>query len=82
MQNDYPKEAPWGKATNSKLLAPGIVVFVTATHGGIWLSPEKNALVPDHLKETTFLKQGYEGWYEQDCDAQIVLTLFGPFDDT
>lgn len=81
MQTDYPNETPWGKPTNFRVLSQGIAVFATSTHGGIWLSSELNNLVPVELKERTFQKLGFEGWYEQDNDAQIVLTLFGPFDD-
>lgn len=76
MHNNIPTDTPWGSPQHVRCLSAGIFVFQTATHGGIWLDSEKNALIPDELKGKTFQKQGYEGWYEQDCDAKIVIDFF------
>lgn len=77
MQHYLPCDTPWGAPQSSKLLATGIVAFTTSTHGGIWLDAERNALIPLELKQKTFQLNGFHGWYEQDCDAQIVINFFG-----
>jgi len=41
-------------------VAPGVTRVSTAEHGGWRLSPERNAAVPDDLREEF-------GWYELDC---------------
>lgn len=69
-------KTPWGEAQTVKQIAPGITWYETASHGGFYLSPEKNALVPQELKEATFGQLGLEGWYEEDCDAEVVYTIF------
>lgn len=74
---EIPKTTPWGDPQTTEILAPGIVQFTTASHGGIWLSPERNAQVPARLKRRTFLRNGLKGWYEEDCDAEIVFRVFG-----
>jgi hypothetical protein len=77
MTNDsIPKTTPWGEPQTTEILAPGIVLFTTASHGGIWLSPERNAQVPLKLKRGSFCGNGLAGWYEEDCDAAIVYQVF------
>lgn len=70
-----PKTTPWGEPQTTKVLAPGIILISTACHGGIWLNPERNAQVPSLLKENC-LEQANDGWYEEDCDAQVVAQFF------
>ena len=31
------KSTPWGEAQNSEEMAPGIISYSTASHGGIWI---------------------------------------------
>jgi len=69
-------ETPWGTPQTIKNVASGIIWYDTACHGGYHLSPERNALVPQALKESTWCQNGFEGWYEEDCDAEIVRTIF------
>lgn len=76
MHYDLPTDTPWGSPQTIKVLAEGIVIFQTATHGGIWLNPERNASIPPDVKEKTFERNGFSGWYEQDCDAKYVLEFF------
>lgn len=56
---------PWGQADHVNHPAPGIVVVGTPGHGGIKLSPERNAGIPAPLRNKS-------GWYEEDCEASIV----------
>lgn len=56
---------PWGKADYVSHPADGIVSVGTPGHGGIKLSPERNAEIPAALRNKS-------GWYEEDCEAAIV----------
>jgi hypothetical protein len=56
-----PKSSPWGAIQDKRELAPGIWSVSTAGHGGIKLSCERNAAVPDYMRN-----EG--GWYEEDCE--------------
>jgi hypothetical protein len=56
-----PKTSPWGAIQDKRELAPGIWTVSTAGHGGIKLSRERNAAMPDHMRN-----EG--GWYEEDCE--------------
>ena len=69
-------ETPWGPAQTSEVIAPGITFYSTASHGGFHLSDERNARVSLKLRRSTFLQLGMKGWYEEDCDASIVLATF------
>lgn len=66
-------ETPWEPAQTSEGIAPGITFYSTESHGGFHLSDERNACVPLKLRRSTFLQLGMKGWYEEDCDARIVL---------
>jgi hypothetical protein len=74
-------ETPWGPAQTSEVIAPGIVFYSTASHGGFHLSAEQNSRVPLKLRQSTFLQLGMKGWYEEDCDAAIVLATFPEYAD-
>jgi hypothetical protein len=41
---------PWGSSQSSRELAPGIVRYDTASHGGYYLSPERVAQMPAPLR--------------------------------
>ena len=58
-QVDVGTATPWGPAEEVAVVAPGISRVGTAEHGGWRLSPERNAAVPDDLREES-------GWYELD----------------
>lgn len=60
---------PWGAAQSVDHPAPGIAVASCAGHGGVKLSPERNAVIPPALRNKS-------GWYEEDCEAQIVGMYF------
>lgn len=55
---------PWGSAQSADHLAAGVVVVSTSSHGGIKLSPERNAQIPSALRQPT-------GWYEEDARSHI-----------
>lgn len=60
---------PWGPVQDLTHIADGIVEVGTGSHGGMKLSPQRNRQVPTALRTSS-------GWYEEDCEAQIVLMTF------
>jgi hypothetical protein len=70
---------PWGIADSHEHVAEGIDFYGTPSHGGYKLSAERNKIVPTALKERSFCRQGLEGWYEEDCDYNIVVVTFPQF---
>jgi hypothetical protein len=67
-RSDCPKSSPWGAIQDKRELAPGIWQVSTAGHGGIKLSRERNAAVPDYMR-----REG--GWYEEDCEWSIAAVV-------
>ena len=81
------RSTPWGQAETVTEIAPGIYAITTASHGGIYLDDDRNAIVPLAVREGTFQSrdvpghgriggQGVYGWYEEDCDAAIVYLVY------
>ncbi|SDK43538.1 DUF7007 domain-containing protein [Bradyrhizobium ottawaense] len=64
-----PARSPWGAIQTKRELAPGIWSVSTAGHGGIKLSRERNAGVPDYMRA-----EG--GWYEEDCQWSIAAMIY------
>jgi hypothetical protein len=60
---------PWGGADFVRHDAEGIVSVSTPSHGGIGLSPARNAEIDKAWRNAN-------GWYEEDCEAYIVLVRF------
>ena len=69
-------KTPWGVAQTVKVIAPGIVFYSTATHGGYYLDEKTNERMPDFIKAATFGQQGFQGWYEEDLDWAFVVLVF------
>ena len=68
------KHTPWGAADRVTTIAPGITSYSTAGHGGINLSVERIAQMPDELR--ALKPWAGPGWYEEDCDWQRVALSF------
>jgi len=60
---------PWGQSDHQKKYAEGVIFYSTPGHGGFKLSPERNEKIPPKLRNS-------DGWYEEDCEASIVITAF------
>lgn len=60
---------PWGAAQQSESLCRGIVQYYTAGHGGVHLSPTRNMVVPEYMRNA-------DGWYEEDCEWAIPASIF------
>lgn len=67
---------PWGTAQTAEEIAPGIILYTTASHGGYFLNKNANAKISSVLKNSTLGRQGLKGWYEEDCDSAIVVYTF------
>jgi hypothetical protein len=69
-----PKETPWGQAQQRTKIADGIWSASCAGHGGIWISEERRAAMPDVLRDfKTFA--GFD-WFEEDQDWAVVALAF------
>ncbi len=68
-------QTPWGPADTVNELAPGIVAVTTPSHGGLWLSPERYAQIPESLRAVA-RRYAPAPWFEEDCDACIVGWIF------
>ncbi len=65
-----PTTSPWGEVQYGRELAPGIVMVSTAGHGGVHLSESRFTQMP------TTLRVGRQRWFEEDCEAALVLWAF------
>lgn len=63
--DDCPLYSPWGEVHGAKTLAPGVWKVHCANHGGIKLSDENQAKIPDIFKHP-------DGWYEEDEAVSVV----------
>lgn len=66
---------PWGPAQTVREVGPGIELVTTSSHGGFYLDAAHykliNIMFPDW-----FPFCGQPGWFEEDCDAAIVVLAF------
>jgi len=67
------KSTPWGPAERTEQVAPGIVFFSTASHGGYRLSQTRLAEMPDYLRDARHITGP---WFEEDCEAALVVLAF------
>lgn len=72
-----PIETPWGASQSAREVAPGIVRYDTASHGGYFVSPERVAEMPEPLRK--FQPWAGPNWYEEDCDWCVVALAFPQF---
>lgn len=63
------RQTPWGESLSHHKYAEGIIFYETGRHGGIKLSPQRNAEVHWALRQD-------DGWYEEDCEALKVIISF------
>lgn len=68
--------SPWGAVQHQEILADGIIFVDTAGHGGIWLSPERAAQLPNwaHSIASTYCSK--PTWWEEDCEAVVPMYVF------
>ncbi len=72
-------DTPWGQSQTETKIAEGLINYITASHGGIWLSRERIANFPKPLLPfidgNVDCKSG-EGWFEEDCDWAFVAIAY------
>lgn len=62
-------DSPWGLIDEQEEIAPGVVSIITGSHGGLLLSPDRQAAMPPHLR--------LEGAaYEEDGEYNLVGLAF------
>src|SRR5215469_6557793 len=67
---------PWGTPDHVEQIAEGIVLASTPSHGGFYLTPDRNAQIPAAWRAASWNGQGERGWYEEDCDWCLVALTF------
>jgi hypothetical protein len=65
------KYTPWGAVQQATELAPGIIAYSTASHGGIWLSTARRQALG---YANTWIAGGE--WFEEDCDWAVPYLYF------
>lgn len=70
------KSSPWGIVQDEETIAEGIVYVSTASHGGIWVSPELLGRVQEAMRDYAAYWSGSSSWFEEDCAAQCVVVSF------
>lgn len=67
--NESGSHTPWGPTQQKEVYAEGVAFHSTASHGGIQLSADRNAKVPEQVRSS-------DGWYEEDCAWACVAITF------
>jgi hypothetical protein len=65
----------WGAVDMITTLAPGMIFASTPSHGGIWLSQEREQQIPEEIRAIARAFSP-EQWYEEDCDVVIPALWF------
>ncbi len=68
-----PKTCPWGQIQYADEVMPGIWSVGTASHGGLLLSPERMAAMPEALKCNVY---GKGNAFEEDCEWALVAAAW------
>ena len=63
---------PWGCIDSVREEADGVYFVNTPSHGGLWLSLERAATLPDDYQPFTRNRQ----WHEEDVDAFMIACYF------
>jgi len=66
---------PWGRADMCYEWAPGIVMYITPRHGGIWLSPERLKVFRSRCPAVKDTFAGFP-WFEEDQDASLIYAAW------
>jgi hypothetical protein len=67
---------PWGTPDRVEQVAEGIVFVSTMSHGGFYLSADRNAKVSLAWRRGSFNGRAMDGWYEEDSDYALVVLSF------
>ena len=64
--------SPWGSVQDATVLAPGVTLIETASHGGLHLAGPALEAIP-HAVGATFING--PDWAEEDCEMAIALAI-------
>ena len=67
-------DTPWGIADEVRIIAKGITLVSTPSHGGIRLSPERLSQIPLELRGLNTYGRG--PWFEEDCEILIPMFVW------
>jgi hypothetical protein len=70
--------SPWGRVEDVREFGDGVVFVSTAGHGGFWLSADRHRALQSRHGFKTFAGGA---WYEEDCDAAVVVVAFSDLFD-
>lgn len=72
---DCPRRTPWDHADHAERIGPGLWFVSTPGHGGLWLSPQRQA--DFKAKFPAFVPfTGTAEWLEEDCDWAVGVLAF------
>lgn len=66
--------SPWGHVDQQRDVAPGLAWVSTPSHGGLWLSPERWAMLRAALPGAG--SYAPDGWLEEDLDWAQAAIVF------
>ena len=72
MMYQAPEKSPWGKVQTCDVLAPGVFLVSTASHGGTMVSKEVAAFLSPAAKRCGFKRNGFV-CFEEDSQESVVL---------
>ena len=64
--------SPWGGVQSATVLAPGVTLIETASHGGLHLAGRAFEAIPRDVG-ATFING--PSWAEEDCELAIALAI-------
>ena len=67
-----PKNSPWGEVQQSDTLCPGVFLVYTASHGGVMVSKDMDAILSPAARKCGLRSNGFL-CFEEDCDENIVF---------
>lgn len=67
--------SPWGTIDQVDKVAEGIAFVSTPSHGGFFVSPEREKDIPVAHRAYA-ARWAAPGWYEEDCAAAYVVLAF------
>jgi hypothetical protein len=70
---------PWGRSRDTEVIAPGVVFYSTASHGGYHVAAKLNKRIPAIFRAAAEVWSGKPGWYEEDCAYAIVHAFLPEF---
>lgn len=73
--------SPWGHVVSVRKLAPGIMLVTTMSHGGIFLTRDRQQQLAERAPQFLNAVEGCAyapkpTWWEEDCEAVLPLLAF------